>query len=138
MGYGIYALVQAAGAAGKTREREAYERTIKDTGSGTVTGARAGHGGVMGAVDGVILAGADAGDSVKLPVLQMYAQYESARRSNTWWGRLRGTARDPLHATSLTPEQLQKLIQAFNLIPRPDRRRLHSAYAKGGSFEDLG
>lgn len=78
-------------------------------------------------------------DAAKRGVLLQYAAYENARRTDTWLGRLRGTARDPLKTTGMTAAQAAVLRGAFAKISRADRRRLAGAiYGPGGSLEDLG
>lgn len=95
--------------------------------------------GVMSDVNTVLKDGAAATDSAKKGVLLQFSCYENARRTDTWWGRLRGTARDPLKDCGMTSAQAALLKDAFSKISKPDRQRLGGAiYKPGGSLEDLG
>ena len=80
-----------------------------------------------------------AADAAKRGVLAQYACYENARRTNSWWARMRGTARDPLKDCGMTSAQAAVLKASFDKISRADRQRLGgNVYKPGGSLEDLG
>ncbi len=80
-----------------------------------------------------------ASDAAKKGILAQYSCYENARRTDTWWNRLRGYARDALVDCGMTEAEAAILKDSFNKISRADRQRLGGAvYKPGGSLEDLG
>jgi len=131
MGFGLYNFWQGVNADAAAIARETADREIPDVGVATTRGA-------LSNTQAVLRDGAAAPDSAKMGVLQQFAVYENARRTDTWWRRMRGTALNPLQVTNMTAAQAAQLAQAFRKIPRADRGRLMAVYRPGHSLANLG
>lgn len=109
-----------------------------ETAGAAEAGARVGAS-VSAVAKTVVAAGGAMTDAERRQVLASFSCYENARRTDTWWGRLRGTARDPLKTCGLTAEQAAAVVAAFNTIAKTERVRLMPAtFGPGGALEDLG
>jgi len=118
------------------RAYKAVEHEVETSGA-AAAGARVGAS--VAAVAIQTVGASTTTDSQKRQILQSYSCYENARRTDTWWGRMRGTARNPLVDCGLTADQAEQVKLAFSAISRTDRVRLMpGTFGPGGPLADLG